>query len=391
MQSYAASGAKPCVVFDVRCNLAVANGIECMRNLTLMRSAALCTIQKDSQGTVEGSQTVITKVLALKASLDAIEPILGALEKLTGECSLSRSFKSALSTKRVAAIREEIANVLDDSQCWGGSSKAGLSMQSQRCMAIKPGISTLLDVTRQALSNTTDDVYELAQSYVEEYDMGSLKVAWNSKRGYHLSNKCDPGALPPVFIQCHRQGASTVCTTEAMASLATRHSASVHDIYMITVETHLLHWGSCCMGRRCKRIRRRLSAIFGASFIAMILLSWFHPSSSPSFPSHSLYLSILCITHVYSFTSLSLSLSLTHTHTHTQRYILGLYLSNRNASQGQILDELISKLRRDIAPLLAIADAVALLDMLHSFAHHVSLSDRFVRPEFGTGCQPLTT
>ena len=109
------------------------------------------------------------------------------------------------------------------------------------------------------------------------------------------------------------------------------------------------------------------------------------PSIFISFIPFPFPLSLYPLHHTCIFVHLSLS------HTHTQRYNLDLFLSNRNASQGQILDELISKLRRDIAPLLAIADAVALLDMLHSFAHHVSLSDRFVRPEFGTGCQPLTT
>lgn len=45
----------------------------------------------------------------------------------------------------------------------------------------------------------------------------------------------DPESLPPVFIQCFRQGTCTMCTTEEMASLSTRHTASVQEIFMMTV------------------------------------------------------------------------------------------------------------------------------------------------------------
>ena len=145
-----------------------------------------------------------------------------------------------------------------------------------------PGFQ-LLDVARQTFQNVTEEIYTLAQTYAEEYDMNSIKVAWTAKRGFHLSVKMDPSSLPDVFLQAYRQGTSTLCTTEDMASLSSKHQACVQEIYMMT---------------------------------------------------------------------------------------------------GAVLDGLVSQLRKDIGPLLGIADVVALMDMLYSFAHHVSLSDHYVRPEF---------
>lgn len=181
---------------------------------------ALCTIPKDIHGTAEGCQTLITKILGLKSSLDSIDPLLDAMEKLTDDCALSTSFKSALSTPRIRAIRDEISQVLDDNLCGGGGGKGGLNVQSQRCMAVRPGINTLLDVTRQAFLNVTEDVYALAQSYAEEYDMGSIKVAWSAKRGYHISVKV--GAVQGVATSDQGSGAIFLWETRGVDGASER-------------------------------------------------------------------------------------------------------------------------------------------------------------------------
>jgi len=255
-------------------------------DLELMCATTLCTISKqDFAVSIEGCQTLITKILALKTSLNAIPPLLDALRNLAEECTLSRSFIAAFSSPRIAAIRAEIDKVLDDTHVSGGGGGKTLNVQAQRCMAVRPGLDTLLDVARQTFQHVSQEVYSLAQSYAEEYEIGSIKVAWSARRGYHLSIKTDPASLPDVFLQAYRQGNSTLCTTEDMASLSTKHSACVQEIYLMT---------------------------------------------------------------------------------------------------GTLLEDLVSRLRRDISPLLCVADAVALLDMLHSFAHHISLFDNYVRPEFSS-------
>mmetsp|Transcript_42797 Transcript_42797/g.107121 ORF Transcript_42797/g.107121 Transcript_42797/m.107121 type:complete len:876 (+) Transcript_42797:142-2769(+) len=256
-------------------------------DLELMCATTLCTISKQDFATsIEGCQTLITKIIALKRSLDSIPPLLDALQNLAEESTLSRSFTAALSSPRITAIRTEIDKVLDDSFMGGGGGGGKtLNVQAQRCMAVRPGLDTLLDVARQTFQHVQQEVYALAQSYAEEYEMGSIKVAWSSRRGYHLSIKTDPSSLPDVFLQVYRQGNSTLCTTEDMASLSTKHSACVQEIYLMT---------------------------------------------------------------------------------------------------ASLLEDLVSRLRKDISPLLCVADAVALLDMLHSFANHISLCDNYVRPEFST-------
>lgn len=64
--------------------------------------------------------------------------------------------------------------------------------QLQRCWAVKTGINPFLDVARQTYSDVTDEIYDLAKSLAETYELGSLKVAW----GY--------GYLPLLSCACTR-------------------------------------------------------------------------------------------------------------------------------------------------------------------------------------------
>jgi len=105
----------------------------------------------------------------------------------------------------------------------------GVCCQVQRCFAVRAGIDPLLDVARQSYSDCTgpplrahwhavpfccayksfvraDDIFALAQSYREEYNLSSLKVVHNARRGYHVSVKLDAAALPPIFIQVDKKG-----------------------------------------------------------------------------------------------------------------------------------------------------------------------------------------
>jgi len=63
-------------------------------------------------------------------------------QKLVDDCSLSKSFKAALSNSRINVIRQEIAKVLDDTQ-GGAFAKGNVNVQAQRCMAVRPGIDTV--------------------------------------------------------------------------------------------------------------------------------------------------------------------------------------------------------------------------------------------------------
>jgi hypothetical protein len=53
-----------------------------------------------------------------------------------------------------------------------------MMMQLQRCFAVKSGVDSLLDISRQALNDVMDDIYELSRTLSEQYELSSLKVAW---------------------------------------------------------------------------------------------------------------------------------------------------------------------------------------------------------------------
>ena len=111
------------------------------------------------------------------------------------------------------------------------------------------------------LSKVTEDIYALVQELREETGIGSLKVTYGAKRGYHLSAKVlhfyqfihtsrtarhaktntmpdqvDPSTLPPFFVTVSQAGKSgtTTFTTAEVASLASRHTDAVQEIYLLT-------------------------------------------------------------------------------------------------------------------------------------------------------------
>lgn len=180
---------------------------------------------------VEKCQSLISKILNMKNALNLATGLANTLKKMKGSCAILDKMLDSLSEPKLDSVKNAIDRILADESF---PAKGNILSQVQRCFALRAGIDSLLDVARQSYNDVIDDIYNLAQQYRDEYGIGSIKVVYNIRRGYHLSMKSDISSLPPIFIQKSQKGHCTLCTTEDLASLANRHNESVQEIYLMT-------------------------------------------------------------------------------------------------------------------------------------------------------------
>ncbi|KAG0319903.1 MutS protein msh4 [Dissophora globulifera] len=64
--------------------------------------------------------------------------------------------------------------------------KTAVGIRNQRCFAVKAGCNGLLDVVRQTYKETINDIFEMVNRYVEDYNI-HLKAQFNTAIGYYLS------------------------------------------------------------------------------------------------------------------------------------------------------------------------------------------------------------
>jgi DNA mismatch repair ATPase MutS len=70
------------------------------------------------------------------------------------------------------------------------------------------------------LTQSVEDIYELASHYAKEHGLPELRVAFSAGRGYYLTLPATGiGSLPSVFISSNVVKKAIQCTTEEIASL----------------------------------------------------------------------------------------------------------------------------------------------------------------------------
>jgi DNA mismatch repair protein MSH4 len=108
-------------------------------------------------------------------------------------------------------------------------------MRMQECFAIKPGISAMLDVARKSYSESIEDIHNLIQNYKQQYNLNSIKLQFNTRRGYFISfDKQNINNLQTIFIQISQQGKKINCSTEQLIRLNQRNNDSLQEILLMT-------------------------------------------------------------------------------------------------------------------------------------------------------------
>ncbi|RNF24491.1 putative mismatch repair protein MSH4 [Trypanosoma conorhini] len=97
-------------------------------------------------------------------------------------------------------------------------------LQVQHCFAVKPNISGTLDMARYQYSQAIGSMFDLAEELKQRHGVGSLRVVYDGVRGYHFSydarHECN--APDAVFLQKYSGGShyslyNSSCTMMMMA------------------------------------------------------------------------------------------------------------------------------------------------------------------------------
>ncbi|TGZ64762.1 hypothetical protein CRM22_006218 [Opisthorchis felineus] len=129
---------------------------------------------------LQAAECRTTRVIGIKSMLDLVPRLYQALGGVT--TSLLRTYKELLSDPGYDAVLRKLCTVLHSDV---RMSKGLLAMRSQKCFAIKEGISVILDVTRRAYSEQLDDVTAEVSRLSKKYGL-PLRVAHNKVRGFYI-------------------------------------------------------------------------------------------------------------------------------------------------------------------------------------------------------------
>jgi DNA mismatch repair ATPase MutS len=99
----------------------------------------------------------------------------------------------------------------------------GVALQVQQCFAIRPTVSSALDVARESYASLMETVFQHVDSLRDAHHVSSLKLRFDTQRQLFLvyDAQHDGLAIPHVFLRKYRppKGRSITCTSHELTSL----------------------------------------------------------------------------------------------------------------------------------------------------------------------------
>ncbi|KAF8939155.1 MutS protein msh4 [Dissophora ornata] len=224
-------------------------------------------IQVPTKPSVKHSEQGINHIINLKHTLKSIAHIAQVL----GSCQnrLLKTIHRLLTDSRLEKFQGLIDDVIEKNVVL---EKTAVGLRNQRCFAVKAGCNGLLDVARQTYKETINDIFEVVNRYVEDYDI-NLKVQFNTTMGYYLStnvNQPDGGELPLIFINVVRKSKMLTFTTLELMKKNAKIKDSLTEVYLMSDKI---------VGDLSGDVRLEIGALYKASeAIAMLdmLISFSH-------------------------------------------------------------------------------------------------------------------
>ncbi|CAL8086566.1 unnamed protein product [Calicophoron daubneyi] len=129
---------------------------------------------------LQAIESRMTRIIAIKNMLDLVRPLSVALAEASS--GLLKTFRELLCDTGYENTLKKLCTVLHEDV---RMSKGMLAMRSQKCFAIKEGLSIVLDVTRKAYSEQLDDITVEVSQLAQRYSL-PLRVAHNKVRGFYI-------------------------------------------------------------------------------------------------------------------------------------------------------------------------------------------------------------
>ena len=194
-------------------------------------------LQKPKTSNDRFMKTQIVNVLNVFNNLRSAKELLNILVKREFVSEGIKILKDLLDDRRVDSLYEEIENLLS-SEILAVRTK---NITVSHCIScIKEGVNTLLDVSRQVLSNYLEDLHKLESQYRYKLSEPSLSVIYTTVRGYHLQldsnviKKNYQSTLGEYLLQITHKGKKCQATTASLMSLNEKIKNSQSNIISLT-------------------------------------------------------------------------------------------------------------------------------------------------------------
>ncbi|XP_045617926.2 mutS protein homolog 4 [Procambarus clarkii] len=189
-------------------------------------------VQVPKEETEQRCELRLNYVIALKNTLELLDPLANALVGVTDPLLLS--VREAVRSTVLRELLEVLRQVLhEDARLVKGAA----AMRTQRCYAIRSHVNGLLDVARKIYSEIIDDITEHVESTGREHGV-CARVGHNAARGFHITipvaKRAAPPRLPSVFIQVMRGRGYVSCTTEHLYQLDQRSRDTLREILIMS-------------------------------------------------------------------------------------------------------------------------------------------------------------
>ncbi|KAF9203814.1 MutS protein msh4 [Haplosporangium sp. Z 27] len=188
-------------------------------------------IQVPAKPSIKHSEQTINHVISLKHTLKSISITAESLKSCQNK--LLKTIHRILTDARLENFLDLIDNVIEQNIV---QEKTAIKLRNQRCFALKAGCNGLLDVARQTYKETINDIFEVVNQYVEEFNI-SLKVQFNSTMGYYLSTNLDQlegSELPLIFVNVVKKGKILTFTTLELVKKNAKIHDSLTEVYLMS-------------------------------------------------------------------------------------------------------------------------------------------------------------
>ncbi|KAM3434839.1 hypothetical protein MY4824_005169 [Beauveria thailandica] len=169
----------------------------------------------------------INQVLMIKSFLEAAKELHLAMRPATAP--LLVKIRELCSLERIAAMSQKIHTVLESDVAY---TKSALDLRNQRTFAVRSGISGVLDVSRQAYKELTEEIHNYVEQLNEKFSI-TAKLKFDNGRKYWLKlsigdyNSVDP---PGFFINVAKKRGAIECQTLDLAKLNMRLSDTSNEV-----------------------------------------------------------------------------------------------------------------------------------------------------------------
>ncbi|KAM3510919.1 hypothetical protein MY11210_005457 [Beauveria gryllotalpidicola] len=169
----------------------------------------------------------INQVLMIKSFLEAAKELHLAMRPATAP--LLVKIRELCSLERIGAMSQKIHTVLESDVAY---TRSALDLRNQRTFAVRSGISGVLDVSRQAYKELTEEIHHYVEQLNEKFSV-TATLKFDNGRKYWLKlsigdyNSVDP---PGFFINVAKKRGAIECQTLDLVKLNMRLSDTSNEV-----------------------------------------------------------------------------------------------------------------------------------------------------------------